>query len=264
MLSYRQGVDGRIGGYVVRVEAEQAGRSSLPSAGGLIGRRRLLQAGGVGLAVLATGGLLRRPVGSAVDALSSPPSSPADLQVQVLQTAASLENLVVATYAAALELPFVQQNPTIRQFAETTMGHHREHAKRFNAQVEGLGGARQDGPNPKYSQYVATAMPAVSDAAAIVELAATLEEVATDTYMANLALLADTTMRTSMASVMAVESQHLAVLRTFGALLVGGFTELVAIPTDVPALPAATGTVAFPLALAIPNFASPPAEGAVP
>ena len=62
---------------------------------------------------------------------------------------------------------------------------------------------------------------------------------------------------------MGVESQHLAVLRVFGALIAAGVPELVAIPTDVAALPMAVGSVAFPLALELPNFASGPAEGAV-
>ena len=106
-------------------------------------------------------------------------------------------------------------------------------------------------------------MPTLADAAGVVALAATLEEAATDTYIYNLAVLRDPTMRTLMARVMGVESQHLAVLQTFGALIAAGVPELVAIPTDVSALPMAIGSAAFSHALEITNFASFPAEGAV-
>ncbi len=70
-------------------------------------------------------------------------------------------------------------------------------------------------------------------------------------------------MRILMASVMGVESQHLATLRAVGALLEGGAPQLIAIPTDVAALPAAAGSVAFPKAFEEPNMASPPEEGPV-
>jgi len=63
--------------------------------------------------------------------------------------------------------------------------------------------------------------------------------------------------------VMGVETQHLATLRAVGALLEGGVPELIAIPTDLAALPAAAGSVAFPEPFEKPNLASPPEEGAV-
>ena len=49
-----------------------------------------------------------------------------------------------------------------------------------------------------------------------------------------------------MGSVMGVEAQHLAVLRAVGALLSGGGEALIAIPTDLAALPAAAGSVGYP------------------
>lgn len=229
-----------------------------------IERRRLLKAGGFGLAILASAGLLRTPLGSAMAAIVRRPlSTQASVEVQIFQTAASLENLAVAAYAAALELPSVQENALIRRFAETTMQQHSEHSEAFNAQAEGLGAERQNGPNPKYSAVVLTPMPTLTNAGAVVELAATLEEVATDTYLANLTLLPDPAMRVLMGSVMGVESQHLATLRAVGALLTARAPELVAIPTDLSALPVAAGSVSFPLPFEAPNLASPPAEGAV-
>jgi Ferritin-like domain len=228
-----------------------------------IDRRRLLKTGGFGLAVLMSGGVLRNPLGSALAAMTRPLSTQSGIEVQMFQTAASLENLAVATYSAALELPFVQENAVILQFIETTRQQHSEHGELFNAEAEGLGGERQDAPNPRYSQVVQASMPTLTDAAGVLGLAATLEEVATDTYLANLTMLRNAAMRTLMASVMGIESQHLATLQTFSALIAADVPELVAIPTDLAALPAEAGSVAFPLALELSNLASPPAEGAV-
>ena len=94
-------------------------------------------------------------------------------------------------------------------------------------------------------------------------LAASLEQVATETYLSDLAQLSDTKTKEIMASVMGVECQHLAVLRAVDALLAGGAEKLIAIPTDVNALPAAAGSVAFPDAFQGVTMASPPQEGAV-
>lgn len=115
--------------------------------------------------------------------------------------------------------------------------------------------------NPKYAPVVEQAKPTLKGPADVVTLAATLEKVATDTYLANLTLLGDTKSKTLMASVMGVECQHLATLRAVGALL--GTPELIAIPTNVAALPAAAGSVAFPQPTEGKDSASPPAEGAV-
>ena len=229
-----------------------------------IGRRNLLKTGGFGLGVLATGGLLGTAFGQRVSAvLKQPTQTDTNVDVQIFQTAASLENLAVATYGAALTLPFILDNAVVKAFAETTMQQHAEHGAAFNAQAADLGGARQTATNPKYTPIVEDAKAGLTDALAVVTLAATLEEVATDTYLANLTLLSEGNMRILMASVMGVESQHLATLRAVGALLEGGAPQLIAIPTDVAALPAAAGSVAFPQAFEEPNLASPPEEGAV-
>ena len=50
------------------------------------------------------------------------------LDIQILQTASSLENLAVATYGAALELPFIRGQAVVKTFAQTTMKQHGEHA----------------------------------------------------------------------------------------------------------------------------------------
>ena len=230
-------------------------------------RRRLLRNGGIGLGGLAARGLFAGGFGSALAAVvASPAHAQADLDVQVLQTAASLENLAVATYEAALTLPFVKDgNKTVVAFAKTTMQQHAEHGMAFNEQVEALGGQRQDEPHPMFAQVVEQAKPSLKGPLDVVNLAAQLEEVATDTYLTNLGLLGEMRSRELMVQVMGVEAQHLAILRAVKALLEGGAEELVAVPTDLAALPAAAGSVAFEGALeqAPEELVAAPESGAV-
>ena len=227
-------------------------------------RRTVLKRGGFGMGALAARGLIGTAFGAAITGIvARPVSAQEDVDIQICQTAASLENLAVATYGAALGLPFLSGNATVVAFAETTMQQHSEHGAAFNAQAEALGGQEQTATNPVYTPIVQDATPGLTDFLPVVELAATLEEVAQDTYLANLSLLQDVDTKTLMASVMAVETQHLAILRAVGALLEGGAPQLIAIPTDVAALPAAAGSVSFPAAFEEPDMASPPEEGAV-
>ena len=230
---------------------------------GSIERRELLKAGGLGLAMLASGGLVINPFGSAFAAIARRLPSAQPVEIQMFQTAASLENLAVAAYAKALELPAIRQNPILQRFVATTIEQHAEHGEQFNNHAEVLGGGRQDALNPRYSEIVLTAMPTASNAAAAMQLAATIEEAMTDTYLANLTLSRHAPTRALMASVMGVESQHLAVLRVFGGLISEGHPELVAIPTDLSALPAGALSVAFPQPFESSNLASPPSEGAL-
>jgi len=195
--------------------------------------------------------------------LASPASADEDLDVQILQTASSLEVLAVATYGAALTLPFIKDgNKVVVKFAKTTMKQHDEHRKAFQAQTKALGGKKQTEPNPKYAPVVEEAKPMLTDALAVVDLAATLEQVATETYLKDLGLFTNTRSKKVMASVMAVETQHLATLRAVKALLEGGAPDLIAVPTDLAQLPAAAGSVAFPVAFQGTDMASPPEEGA--
>jgi hypothetical protein len=189
-----------------------------------------------------------------------------DINVMQLQTAVSLELLAVATYGAALTLPFIMTgNPVIVKFAQTTMSQHDQHRDAFSAQTKALGGVDQTAPNPKYAPIVEAAKPTLKTALDVVKLAATLEQVATETYLADLNRYTDVTSRVLMATVMGVECQHLATLRAVGALLSGGAPELIAIPlgAGVAKLPAAAGSVAFPDAFEGTTMASPPEEGAL-
>jgi rubrerythrin len=229
-------------------------------------RRTLLRNGGLGLGAFTARGLFAGGIGAALAGIVASPAAAAgkDTDVMILQTAGSLETLAVATYKAALTLPFIKDgNQVVKAFAETTMKQHGEHNAAFGAMAKQLGGVAQTKPNAKYAQVVKDAMPGLTDPAAVVKLAMALEQVATQTYVNNMSLLEDKDTKALMASVMGVESQHLATLRAVGALLAGGAPELIAIPTDLAKLPAAAGSVEFPEPFEGTEKASPPEEGAV-
>ncbi|QXC59381.1 ferritin-like domain-containing protein [Aquihabitans sp. G128] len=233
-----------------------------------VGRRDAIKNGGMGLGAFAARGAIVGTFGTALAGLLAAPASAQDggVDVQILQTAASLENLAVATYKAALGLDFIKNgNKVVVAFAEMTMKQHGEHGDAFNAMAKQLGGKEQKEANAKYNKVVSDALPSLTDAPKVVDLAATLEQVATETYVANMALLEDKDTKALMGSVMGVEAQHLAVLRAVGALLSGGDAgaALIAIPTDVAKLPAAAGSVSFPEPFQATDMASPPEEGAV-
>ncbi|MGQ0616901.1 MAG: ferritin-like domain-containing protein [Acidimicrobiia bacterium] len=227
-------------------------------------RRHVLRNGGFGLGALAAKGILPTAFGTAVlGIVARPVSAQENVDVQILNTASSLENLAVATYEAALGLPFIANgNAIVKAFAETTMSQHAEHSAAFNDQAESLGGPRQDNPNPVLAPTVEQAKATLTDPLAVAELAAMLEEVAADTYLANLSLLSDSETKGLMGSVMGVEVQHLATLRAVIALLEANAPEFIAIPTDLANLPGPAGSVAFPEALPAPDLARSAEEGA--
>ena len=232
-------------------------------------RRMLLGKLGIGAGGLASRGLFAGGMGSFLAAmLASPARADTPLDIQILQTASSLEVLAVSTYQTALGLPFIKSgNPVVIKFAQTTMGQHDEHKKAFQAQTRTLGGKEQTQANPRFAQVVQQALPGIKAPVDVVGLAKTLETVATETYLQNTTQLEDTASKKVMASVMGVETQHAATLAAVEALLKGGAPELVKIPigADVAKLPAAAGSVAFPEAFqpVDKDMIAPPESGAV-
>ncbi|MGH9155968.1 MAG: ferritin-like domain-containing protein [Acidimicrobiales bacterium] len=224
-------------------------------------------------AAFGTRGLLAGGLGGFLATLvASPARADEALDIQILQTASSLEKLAVGTYEAALGLAFIKNGSgvafdTIKAFAMETMSQHDQHKKAFQDQTSKLGGTPQDEPNPVFSKVVNDALPDLINPVKVVQLAATLEKVATDTYLMNLALLEDSPSKALMGSVMGVEAQHLAILLAVEALLTAADTDskvldLIAIPTNLAKLPAAAGSVAFPDALEQSGPVAEPESGA--
>ncbi len=100
---------------------------------------------------LVAGGLIG---GALATVLGSPASADAALDIQILQTASSLERLAINTYGAALALPFIADgNATVVAFAETTRMQHDEHCKGFQALTETMGGRFRTSPIPSFSRW---------------------------------------------------------------------------------------------------------------
>ena len=219
--------------------------------------RRDLRIGG---ALLGAGAL-----GAAAFAFAAPASA-TTIDVQALQTAASIENLAVVTYTKALTLPFIggsSANKVVTAFAKMTKSQHADHAKAFNAAVKKLGGKVQNNPDPHYLPVVTKAVPTLTSADKVVELAITLEDVAAETYVKNVGQVSTGELRNLFASVAGVEAQHKAILLAVQALLKGGLASQIKLPPDAAKLPAAAGSVGFPDGFYPTKSASPVTEGAV-
>jgi hypothetical protein len=215
--------------------------------------------GGRLLAAAGAGTVLAGLVGSRAFA-----AQPTD--VQILQTAASIEVLAVATYQTALTLPFIggaSANPVVSAFAKTTMSQHQQHQQAFNAAVTKLGGKAQNNPDPVLLKVVENAKPGLTSAGPVVALALELEQGAAETYVADMTALTDTNAKQTTASIMGVEAQHAAILLAVQALLNGGAPQLIALPPNTAALPSAAGSVGFPDAFYPTSQARPATEGAL-
>lgn len=208
-----------------------------------------------------------------VGLLASAASASSSSDVQILQTAASIENLAVATYKTALTLPYIggsAANPVVTKFAQVTMGQHAQHADAFNAAVKHLGGKAQNKPDPAFVPVVNKAVASLSGASAaqgalgVVGLALELENIAAETYVKDTTLAKSTTNKALFASIMGIEAQHVSVLLAVQALLMAGAPQLISLSAGTAAaLPAAAGSVGFPNAFYKTNMAAPAKQGAV-
>jgi hypothetical protein len=225
-------------------------------------RRTTLLGGLPKTGVLAAAGL-----GTAMAALlASPAFADKAMDVQMLQTAASIENLAVATYDTALTLDFIggaSANPVVKAFVMKTKEQHQQHGEAFNAAATRLGGKAQDQPDPVLLGVVNNAKPGLTGPAQVVDLAIELEDGAAQTYVANTGAYANKNARAVAASIMGVEAQHVAILNAVKALVAGGAADLIALPPDAAKLPAAAGSVGFPNAFYPTTNARPATEGAV-
>jgi hypothetical protein len=217
---------------------------------------------------LPTSGLLAAAgLGTAMVALLARPAfADKAMDVQMLQTAASIENLAVATYDAALTLDFIGgggANGVVKAFVEKTRSQHQQHAEAFNAAAIRLGGKAQDQPDPVLLGVVDNAKPSLTGPAQVVDLAIELEDGAAQTYVANTGTYSNKNARSVAASIMGVEAQHVSILYAVKALVAGGAADLIALPPDATKLPAAAGSVGFPNGFYPTTAARPANEGAV-
>lgn len=187
--------------------------------------------------------------------------------VQMLQTAASIENLAIAVYQKALTLPAAVSGasiPVVATFVTKTVQQHMDHLQAFNAAAQQLGGKAQTGLDMTvYNAVVAPALPMIKGPADVIGLALTLENAAAQTYVAFGGAVGDSNALKTFASIAPVEAQHTAVLLAVQALVAAGHPELITLPPDLTKLPAAAGSVGFPNNFYKTDMARPAAEGAV-
>jgi rubrerythrin len=220
-----------------------------------------------GLHISPAGGLAAAGLGTAMYALmQSPAWAQASPDLQMLQTAASIENLAVAAYTTALTLDFIGGSsaiPVVKAFVMKTKDQHQEHADAFNAAAKNMNGQEQKNPDPVLLDVVNKAKPGLTGPGPVVDLAIELENTAGETYVANTSAYRDANAKKLAASIMGVEAQHASILYAVKALIEGGAPELIALPPDVAKLPAAAGSVGFPDAFFKTTDARPADEGAV-
>ena len=222
--------------------------------------------GGTGLAAVAGGGAIVAALVSAASASSSP-------DVQMLQTAASIENLAVSTYGTALTLPYIggsQANPVVTKFVQVTRSQHGQHRDAFNAALRRMGAKPQHSPDPAFVPVVKKAVASLNGASStqgtvgVVGLALELENVAAETYVHDTINARSAKNKALFASIMGVEAQHASVLLAVQALVQGGAPQLIALSPDIVSqLPAAAGSVGFPHSFYPTDQAAPADQGAI-
>ena len=138
------------------------------------------------------------------------------LDVQVAALAASLENLAVATYSAALSAATAGKLGTVPKvvatFVETAMGQHKDHAAAWNAMVAAAGYDRITAPNADIGKSVNAAFAKVTNVPGVAKLALTLEEAAAATYLEAVGVVSGKQAIETAATIQPVEMQHAAIL----------------------------------------------------
>jgi hypothetical protein len=134
----------------------------------------------------------------------------------LLRTAASLENLAVFAYGAALTRLQRRQMgvppPIVLAFATQTRAHHLRHAQAINATLRRLGSPPYTQPDPAMLRSVQDGLPALGSIHDLATFSLILEEAIAQTHMRNLETLHDRGAIGVTAQIAPVEQQHVALL----------------------------------------------------
>jgi hypothetical protein len=195
----------------LREDGGPSRRAFLVGGGTLLGAAALAACGGSGGGTQTTGNTPSPSSGSAS------PSSAAGKDVAALATNASLENLAVFAYGAALaDAPkgkFGKKVPAaIAEFAMHAKAQHTDHANAFNAALTKAGGQAFTEPDPALAGPVTEMYGKVKDLPGLARLALTLENTAAATYTKQLGELTSPEAIAAAATIAPVERQHAAVL----------------------------------------------------
>jgi hypothetical protein len=168
--------------------------------------------------------------------------------VQVLQTAAALENLAVESYTSAESLsPVAAGSAQLRALIARNKAHHAAHAQAFNQAVVKAGGAQQHAADARYAESVGRLLAGMEDPTSLTGLLNELEGIIAQTCTRYASVAADGALRSLFVNVASVEAQHSAELLIVRALLDGG-QQLPGAGAAARSIPAAAGTAGIPQA----------------
>lgn len=189
------------------------------------------------------------------------------LDVMLLQTGASVENVLVATYDVVLGLPTFNgptANTALRTVLLAARARHIEHATACNDLAGRLGGRPQTAQNPAVAEMVNQARPGLADLANALDLAARLESTSLQTHQHAIGLFVDVNARRLAATIMGVEAQHVGLLLVGKGLAAARTPDLFSLEAGTAArLPPDAARAGFPESFSKLDLARPAAEGAI-
>ena len=183
-------------------------------------RRAFLLGGGTlvgAVALAACGGGKDSSPGASTSPTGGSASPSAGGDLSALATNASLENLAVFAYGAALmDAPKGKFGPkvpaAVAEFAKHAKEQHQAHADAFNAALKNAGGQPYTKPDPALAGTVTEAYGKITDLAGLATLALSLENTAAATYTKQMGELTSAEGIAAVATIAPVERQHAAVL----------------------------------------------------
>jgi hypothetical protein len=197
-------------GTALRPEQKKTGLTAIAGT-----RRQFLAgvgiaAGGLVLAACGSNGGSKSSSGSGVS------SKPTNADVADLRTNASIENLAVFAYGAALAAApkgkFGPVPPAIAGFAQHAMKQHADHAKAFNAALTQAGASPYTQPDPALAGMVQTAFAKIDNVPDLAKLALSLENTAASTYVKQMGEFTSSQALAAVATIAPIERQHAAIL----------------------------------------------------
>jgi hypothetical protein len=194
-------------------------------------RRQFLRIGGVtvlGAAVLAACGK-DEPQGAgetgvttaSTSSTTAPPNEGDShkMDIVLVRTSASLENLAVAVYGVVLgdsdtKLPVdIHFDPSVVSAATLFREHHRAHADALNAVLRDEGEDPYTKPNEViFTSVVEPELENLTDQTRVVDFARDLENIAAGTYAYSVGILSKPELRQTLIGIGGVESRHASVL----------------------------------------------------
>jgi hypothetical protein len=172
--------------------------------------------GGFALVGSGVGGGLAAAVTRTPAAVPAGSSQKLTGDLAVVALAASLENLAVGTYQAAIDAVTAGKltgvPDAVVTFAMTAQSQHKDHAAAWNAVLTGAGKKAVTGVDLTVKKSVDSAFAGVKDVPGLAKLALDLENVAASTYLAAISAVKSPAGVQTAASIQPVELQHAAIL----------------------------------------------------